>query len=100
MEWFIDHYMSASDKRDLRASPLLASSLENLPPAYVITAGFDPLRDEGFAYARRLREADNTVEYVEYGGMVHGFIGMGGVLATANRAIAAAGAALRQALSD
>ncbi len=100
MAWFIDHYMTGADKRDLRASPLLAASLENLPPAYVITAGFDPLRDEGFAYARRLREAGNTVEYVEYGGMVHGFIGMGGVVATANRAVAAAGAALKQALSN
>lgn len=100
MEWFIDHYMTGADKRDPRASPLLAGSLENLPPAYVITAGFDPLRDEGFAYARRLAEAGNSVEYVEYGGMVHGFIGMGGVVATANRAIAAAGAALKQALFD
>lgn len=100
MAWFIDHYMSGADRRDPRASPLLAASLDNLPPAYVVTAGFDPLRDEGLAYARRLAQAGNTVDYVEYGGMVHGFIGMGGVVATANRAIAAAGAALRQALSD
>ncbi|MDF3073174.1 MAG: alpha/beta hydrolase [Alphaproteobacteria bacterium] len=100
MAWFIDHYMGSADRRDPRASPLLASSLKDLPPAYVITAGFDPLRDEGFAYARKLAEAGNTVEYVEYGGMVHGFLGMGGVIATANRAVAAAGAALKQALSD
>ncbi len=100
MAWFIDHYMGAADRRDPRASPLLAASLQNLPPAYVITAGFDPLRDEGLAYARRLAAAGNTVDYVEYGGMVHGFIGMGGVIATANRAVAAAGAALRQALSQ
>jgi len=100
MAWFIEHYMTGGDKRDARASPLLASSLKDLPPAYVITAGFDPLRDEGFAYARRLAEAGIRVEYVEYGGMVHGFIGMGGVIATANRAIAAAGAALKQALAD
>ncbi|MGE0151882.1 MAG: alpha/beta hydrolase [Reyranellaceae bacterium] len=100
MAWFIDHYMSGADRRDPRASPLLAPSLQDLPPAYVVTAGFDPLRDEGHAYARRLAEAGNTVEYVEYGGMVHGFFGMGGVVATANRAIAAAGAALKQALFD
>jgi len=98
MAWFIDHYMGAADRRDWRASPLFASSLKGLPPAHIITAGFDPLCDEGRAYARRLAEAGNMVDYLEYGGMVHGFIGMGGVVATANRAVAAAGGALRQAL--
>ncbi|MGE0659258.1 MAG: alpha/beta hydrolase [Reyranellaceae bacterium] len=99
MAWFIDHYMKDADRRDWRASPLFAPSLQGLPPAHVITAGFDPLCDEGRAYARRLAQEGNTVDYLEYGGMVHGFIGMGGLVATANRAIAAAGAALRQALS-
>jgi acetyl esterase len=89
--------MSSDDARDWRASPLRAPSLANLPPALIVTAGFDPLRDEGEIYAGRLRDAGNMVDYVCYGGMIHGFLGMGKLIDTAGRAIAHIGESLRQA---
>jgi acetyl esterase len=100
MRWFIAHYLtSKDDAHDWRVSPLRAPSLAGLPPALIVTAGFDPLRDEGEAYAGRLRDAGNMVDYVCYGGMVHGFMGMGKLLDTTGRAIAHVGASLRQALT-
>jgi acetyl esterase len=83
------------DWTDWRASPLLAKSHANLPPALVITAGYDPLLDEGRAYAERLRAAGVRVDYREYPDMVHGFILFGGVLDTAKVAVADCCAALR-----
>ena len=80
------------DWTDWRASPLLARSHANLPPALVITAGYDPLLDEGRAYAERLKAA-----YREYPDMVHGFVLFGGVLDTANAAVVDCCAALRAA---
>ena len=100
MGWFIDHYAAPADRADWRASPLLAASLAGLPPALVVTAGFDPLVDEGEAFAKRLREEGGLADYICYGGMIHGFFNMAGGVATANRAIAHAGAALHQALWD
>ncbi|HYL88884.1 MAG TPA: alpha/beta hydrolase [Burkholderiales bacterium] len=85
------------DWSDWRASPLLAKSHANLPRAFVITAGYDPLLDEGREYADRLRAAGVKVDYREYPGMVHGFILFGGVVDTANAAVAECGAALRAA---
>ena len=85
------------DCTDWRASPLLASDHSRLPPALVITAGYDPLVDEGKAYAERLRAAGVEVAYREYPDMVHGFLLMGGVLDTANVAVAECCAALRGA---
>jgi acetyl esterase len=82
---------------DWRASPLLASEHRGLPPALVITAGYDPLLDEGKSYAERLRAAGVEVAYREYPDMVHGFLLMGGVLDTANAAVAECCAALRGA---
>ena len=82
---------------DWRASPLLAASHAGLPPALVITAGYDPLLDEGRAYAERLRGAGVDVEYREYADMVHGFLLFGGVLDTANAAVAQCCAALQRA---
>ncbi len=98
MEYFRSHYLPRrQDWDDWRASPLLAPSLAGLPPALVITAGFDPLVDEGRGYAERLaREGVNTA-YREYPDMVHGFLLMGGVLDTANAAVEACCGALRVA---
>jgi acetyl esterase len=101
IRWFIDHYLRGRDDvSDWRASPSRARSLEGLPPALVITAGFDPLCDEGDGYAKRLHQAGVVVDHVRYGGMVHGFIGMGRLISTANRAIAHAGLSIRQALGE
>ena len=81
MEWFWDHYLAtADDGKNPYASPLHAENLENLPPALVVTCGFDPLRDEGEAYAERLRSAGVTVTASRYDDMIHGFFWMGGVL--------------------
>jgi acetyl esterase len=99
MRWFIGHYLAAEKEAvDWRVSPLRAPSLEGLPPALIVTAGFDPLRDEGEAYARALREAGVRVDYVCYGGMIHGFVPMGRLIDTGNRAVSHIAASLRQAL--
>lgn len=75
MEWFWHHYLpDANAGRDWRASPLLAADLTGVAPAWVMTAEFDPLRDEGIAYARRLREAGVPVNELECKGMIHGFV--------------------------
>jgi acetyl esterase len=86
-----------SDAEDYRASPLRARDFSHLPPALVITAEFDPLRDEGRAYAERLREAGTPVVYREYPGMVHGFVTSAGVLDAGKQAIREASEALREA---
>ena len=97
MHWFVAHYLrSEADKADWRASPLMASSLENLPPALVITAGFDPLCDEGEAYAAALRKAGVRVAHERFEGQIHGFVSMGRIIADAGRAVAISAAALRQ----
>ena len=99
MKWFFDHYLkSADDAKDWRVAPLRATSLAGLPPALIVTAGFDPLRDEGEAYARALREAGVRVDYICYGGMIHGFVPMGRLIETGNRAVAHIAASLREAL--
>ncbi|MEK6243876.1 MAG: alpha/beta hydrolase [Pseudomonadota bacterium] len=98
MIYFRGHYLPRKeDWLDWRASPLLAKSLAKLPPAFVMTAGFDPLRDEGRAYAERLKMEGVATEYREYSDMVHGFITMGRVLDTANTALADCAQALRRA---
>jgi len=98
IQYFRRAYLpSEKDWTDWRASPLLARSHAKLPPALVITAGYDPLLDEGRAYAERLRAAGVEVDYREYADMVHGFILFGGVLDTSNAALADCCAALRAA---
>ncbi len=104
MDWYRDHYFaSAEDRADPRASPILADDLSGLAPAHVVTAGFDPLRDEGEDYAARLRDAGVAVTLRRESDLVHGFInavGLGGRPEEAGRAIAAeiaAGIARRNA---
>jgi acetyl esterase len=98
MIYFRGHYLPRKeDWLDWRASPLLAKSHAGLPPAFVMTAGFDPLLDEGRAYAEKLKKAGVPTEYREYSDMVHGFITLGRVLDTANTALADCAQALRRA---
>jgi acetyl esterase len=100
MSWFESHYISdAADKTDPRMSPLLADSLAGLPPAFVVTAGFDPLLDEGKAYADRLAEAGVPVEYHCYENTIHGFINMGRFIPTAVAALEDMGRRLKTALA-
>lgn len=97
MDYFQAQYLPRrEDFQDWRASPLLARSLAGLPPAHVITAGYDPLLDEGREYAERMAREGVEVSYREYPDMVHGFILFGGVLDTANAAVAECGDRLRR----
>jgi acetyl esterase len=85
IRWFRDHYLNgAADVGDWRASPARAKTLIGLPPAYVLTAGADPLRDEGDEYAKRLKEAGVPVTYRTFPGQFHGFFTMGRLLEQAN----------------
>jgi len=97
--WFRDNYLARpEDAYDWRASPLRASDLSRLPQTYLLTAGFDPLRDEGRLYAERLHEAGVTVTYECFEGMIHGFLTMGGAIAAARHALYRVAQALRPAL--
>jgi acetyl esterase len=100
MEWFWQNYVPDPARRDeAYASPMRAKDLRGLPPAIVVTAECDPLRDEGAAYADRLREAGVPVTYLEYAGRVHAFMGWSSAVPTGARAIKEVGAALRDALA-
>jgi acetyl esterase len=99
MEWFFDHYTPDKATRgDWRVSPLRAASLAGLPSTLVITAGHDPLRDEGRAYAFRLQREGTLADLVEFGGMLHGFLSSPMLLHGARRGTSLAAAALREAL--
>lgn len=101
MEWFWNHYINGDeDGRDWRASPLQVADASNLPPAFVITAEFDPLRDEGEAYARKLAEAGNTVTLKRYLGQIHGFCTLLGAMPAGRQALEEAAAHLRLAFAS
>jgi acetyl esterase/lipase len=88
MVWFWNHYLTKpEDGMHPYVSPMRAELLSNLPPALVVTAEFDPLRDEGEAYAERLREAGVEVVCTRYAGMIHGFVGMAHLLEGGQQAI-------------
>ncbi|MEO8009207.1 MAG: alpha/beta hydrolase [Betaproteobacteria bacterium] len=96
--WFYRQYLrSGKDVKDFRFAPLILDDLSGLPAALIIVAGYDPLRDEGVEYARKLIEAGNRVRLSNYEGMVHGFYLMGGAVDAARRAVAESAAALREA---
>jgi acetyl esterase len=98
MSWFLDNYLGDADPRQPDVSPLLADDLSGLPPALVVTAEFDPLRDEGEAYAERLGQAGVPVTVSRYDGMIHAFYGMDSIFDAAKRATAETVAALRDSL--
>jgi acetyl esterase len=90
IDWFDAHYLGGAmvDASDPRVSPLLADDLSGLPPALVVTAGFDPLRDEGTQYAEAMAAAGVSVDHRQFGSLVHGFtnffpLGGGSASATA-----------------
>jgi acetyl esterase len=99
LAWYRSHYIAQEAQwADWRASPLLAPSHAGLPPALVITAGYDPLRDEGRLYADAMSAAGSTAQYVCFERQIHGFITMGRVIAEANTAVALSAQAVRSAL--
>jgi len=98
MQWFWNHYVqNNADRSNPYASPLRANNLAGLPAALVITAEFDPLRDEGELYAERMRAAGTPVRLARYDGMIHGFFAMSGVIDRGRMAIQQSAAALRTA---
>ncbi|MEI9989419.1 MAG: alpha/beta hydrolase [Rhizomicrobium sp.] len=100
MDWFTRLYApDAAHRSDPRLSPLLCTDLSGLPPAYVVTAGFDPLRDEGRDYADKLDAAGVAVTYVNYPGMVHGFFSMRSLIPKAREAVAAAAASVKEGVA-
>jgi acetyl esterase len=100
MEWFWRQYLGDRDGSDPLASPLYAETHADLPPALVITAEYDVLRDEGEAYADRLRRAGVAVRSRRFGGMHHGFADSPGLIDAADECIEYMGEGFRQALSS
>ena len=99
--WFYRQYLrSGKDENDFRYAPLVHDDLSGLPPSLIIVAGYDPLRDEGVEYARKLIEAGNRVRLSNYEGMVHGFYLMGGAVDAARRAVTESAEAMREAFDS
>jgi acetyl esterase len=99
IDWFQAQYLPQdADPADPRISPLAANDLGGLPPTYMITAGFDPLREEGIAYAEKLRAAGVPVTHIDYPTMVHGFISMLAFVPIAGEALSVAAHAIRDGL--
>ena len=101
IEWFTQQYLRpGQDRRDPRVSPLFSEDCSGAPPAFVLTAGFDPLRDEGEAYAERLRRDGVTVEHRCYDRLPHGFFNLSGVIVAAREPVADLVAAARQGSTE
>jgi acetyl esterase len=98
MRWYWEQYLGGQDGGQPDASPLRAADLSGVAPALVLTSEHDPLRDEGRAYAHRLREAGVPVRLVDYEGMIHGFWRMAAVIDRAQDALDEVAGALRAAL--
>ena len=98
MEWFFAQYAGHVTDVDERLSPMLGTDLDGVCPAVVVTAEFDPLRDEGEAYAAKLRAAGVRVETRRFDGLIHGFFDMGGASAAAQAAVTATCAAFGEVL--
>lgn len=99
MDYFWGHYLARPEEgQNPQASPIKAKSLAGLPPAMVLTAECDPIRDQGEAYARRLKDAGVPVELKRYEGAIHAFFNMAGVIDSGRQAVEDAGAALKKAL--
>ena len=99
MEWFGRHYVRTEADADEPYASVLRADLHDLPPAFVITAECDPLRDDGEAYAEKLRKLGIAARYKRYSGMFHGFMSFPSLLPEASEAFEDAGKALREALS-
>ncbi|HSM95106.1 MAG TPA: alpha/beta hydrolase [Rhizomicrobium sp.] len=100
LDWFYSHYLPTdADRKDPRISPLASEDVSGLPPAYFMLAGFDPLHDEGLAYAEKLRSAGVSVTVADFPDMVHDFIYLQAVLPQAAEALNAAAKALKAALT-
>ena len=100
VRYFHDHYIDdRAHDLDWRASPLLHADLAGLPPAFILTAGYDPLRDEGLMYAQRLSESGNRAASICFDRQIHGFITMGRVIDEANVAVSLCAAQVRAELT-
>ena len=101
MDWYRAHYLpDESAARDPRASPVLATDLAGLPPAHVVTAGFDPLRDEGEDYAGLLQDAGVPVRLTRERRLIHGFVNATSVGRSPRRAMLEIASALRAGLDN
>jgi len=98
MEWFWGHYLGPNDRTNAIACPARASTLANLPRAFVLTAEIDPLRDEGEAYAEAMRKAGVNVKLKRYNGVCHGFFSMAALIDKGKQAIAESCQELRAAI--
>lgn len=99
LDWFTERFLvSEAQKRDPRLSPIFVTDLSRLPPTHVVTAGFDPLRDEGEAVATRLRESGVACTHRSEDGLIHGFVSMSGVLPEAQLALERIGHAISERL--
>jgi acetyl esterase len=99
MIWYWEHYLNnPAERSNPYAAPMQAASLAGLPPAMIVTAEYDPLRDEGKAYADRLRQEGVPVVYRCYSGMIHGFVSSAAVIDGGKQAIADMAAEIRRTL--